>query len=256
MTEQGGLRGKRILICNDDGIGAVGLKVLEQAALALCDDVWVVAPATEQSGKAHSFTIGSPMTAEKLSDRRYAVSGTPTDCVLYAFNVLLKDKKPDLVLAGINHGENVGLDLLYSGTVGIATEAALQGAKGFAFSLAGAKKGSAFWDVTGRRVVRVLPVLAGTDGANVFNVNFPATNDPAPMVSATVCDRKIGDDIDVLSVDGNKTVFSVRSTRSAYAKTPDCDAEALMRGCVTVTALTAGVPQSVDVLKNVDLTLE
>lgn len=241
------MRGKRILICNDDGIGAVGLKVLEQAALSLSDDVWVVAPAEEQSGKAHSFTIGRPMTAEKLAGRRYSVTGTPTDCVLYAFNVLLRDKRPDLVLAGINHGENVGLDVLYSGTVGIATEGALQGVKGIAFSLAGAKKGSAFWDITEKRAEEILPVLAETAGADVFNVNFPATDGPAPVVQTTICDRKIGDAVDVSETDGNKTVFTVLSTRSAYAKTPGCDAEALARGNVTVTAWKAGAPAAVDV---------
>ena len=87
----------RILICNDDGINAEGVSVLEQAALGLSDDVWVVAPADEQSGKAHSFTAKGDLIAVKRDERHFAVNGTPTDCILFACNVLFKGKKPDFI---------------------------------------------------------------------------------------------------------------------------------------------------------------
>ena len=117
----------RILICNDDGINAEGVSVLEQAALGLSDDVWVVAPADEQSGKAHSFTAKGDLIAVKRDERHFAVNGTPTDCILFACNVLFKGKKPDFIFSGINHGANLGFDVVYSGTTGAAIEGTLQG---------------------------------------------------------------------------------------------------------------------------------
>ena len=117
----------RILVTNDDGIHAPGLKVLEKIARALSDDVWVVAPETEQSGASHSLTLRRPLRVRQLGERRFAVDGTPTDCVLLAINQMLKDRKPDLVLSGVNRGGNLGEDVTYSGTVAAAMEATLLG---------------------------------------------------------------------------------------------------------------------------------
>ena len=233
----GNLSQSRILICNDDGIQAKGIQVLERVARLFSDDVWVVAPQTEQSGKSHSFTIGTDLIAKRVAERHFSVAGTPTDCVLFACNVLMKDKKPDFVLSGINHGENVGLDLLYSGTVGIALEGALQGAKSFAFSLAGAKKTSDFWDITERRAEQVFSYFADFREADFLNVNFPATASLAPVKLTTVADRKIGDDIKVLLNENEKIVFSIQSTRSDYQKNDMTDAEAIENGFVSITSV-------------------
>ena len=106
------LGGKRILIANDDGIHAPGIKILEDIAATLSDDIWVVAPESEQSGAGHSLTLTQPMRIRKVGKQRYMVKGTPTDSVLLACKHLITDKAPDLVLSGVNRGANLGEDLI------------------------------------------------------------------------------------------------------------------------------------------------
>src|SRR5882672_6361556 len=124
----------RILISNDDGIEAPGIKLLEKIARGLSSDVWVVAPELEQSGASHSLTTRRPLRLQEVGHQRYSVDGTPTDCVLLAVKRLLRDHPPDLVLSGINGGSNVGEDLTYSGTVAAAMEATLLGIPAMALS--------------------------------------------------------------------------------------------------------------------------
>jgi 5'-nucleotidase len=127
----------RILITNDDGISAPGLQVAEEIARELAGpagEVWVVAPAFEQSGVAHAVSYVRPMRLERLEDRRFAVEGSPADCVLAGLHEILKDTPPDLVISGVNRGHNVAEDTLYSGTVGGAMEAALHGVRAVAMS--------------------------------------------------------------------------------------------------------------------------
>ena len=97
----------RVLISNDDGIHAPGLRILERAIRGLAKEVWVVAPEREQSAASHSLTLRRPLRIRKLSGRRYAVDGTPTDCVLLAVREIMKDHAPDIVLSGINRGGNL-----------------------------------------------------------------------------------------------------------------------------------------------------
>ncbi|NQV20324.1 MAG: 5'/3'-nucleotidase SurE, partial [Rhodospirillales bacterium] len=106
----------RILISNDDGINAPGLKVMEHIAGLFTEDVWVVAPETEQSGASHSLTLTEPMRIREISHQKYAARGTPTDCVMLAVRHIIQDKKPDLLLSGVNRGGNLGEDVTYSGT--------------------------------------------------------------------------------------------------------------------------------------------
>jgi 5'-nucleotidase len=127
----------RILVTNDDGISAPGLKVAEAIAAEIAGpdgEVWVVAPAFEQSGVAHCVSYVRPMRLEKLEARRFAVEGSPADCVLAGLHEVLKDHPPDLVLSGVNRGHNFAEDTLYSGTVGGAMEAALNGIRAIAMS--------------------------------------------------------------------------------------------------------------------------
>src|SRR6185437_10148523 len=120
------LSAARILVTNDDGYQAHGLKILEKVARALSDDVWVVAPETEQSAVSHSLTIRRPLRIRKTKEQSFAIDGTPTDCVMLAVQQILKDdKKPDLCLSGINGGGNLGEDVTYSGTIAAAMEATL-----------------------------------------------------------------------------------------------------------------------------------
>lgn len=127
----------RILITNDDGITAPGLKVMEAVARQIAGpegEVWTVAPAFEQSGVSHCISYIRPMRLEQLGERRFAVEGSPADCVLAGLHDVLKDSPPDLVLSGVNRGHNVAEDTLYSGTIGAAMEAAMHGKKAIAMS--------------------------------------------------------------------------------------------------------------------------
>ncbi len=127
----------RILLTNDDGINAPGLTVLEGIAKELAGpdgEVWVVAPAFEQSGVGHCISYTRPMMMAKMGDRRFAAEGSPADCVLAGLHDVMKDNRPDLVLSGVNRGNNSGENTLYSGTVGGAMEAALQGVPAIALS--------------------------------------------------------------------------------------------------------------------------
>ncbi|MFC6589099.1 5'/3'-nucleotidase SurE [Sulfitobacter pacificus] len=125
----------RILIANDDGIDAPGLALLERAALKISDDVWVIAPSAKRTAAGNSLTIARPLTMTRLAEQRYSCSGTPADCVLTAMTWLFKDgKRPDLVLSGVNDGRNVGEDIAYSGTLGIAREATFWGIPAIGFS--------------------------------------------------------------------------------------------------------------------------
>ena len=125
----------RILLTNDDGIHAPGLEVLEQIAAQFTDDVWICAPAEEQSGAGHSLTLNRPVRLQKFSDRRFAVTGTPTDAVSMGLReVLGPDMQPDLILSGVNRGANLGDDITYSGTASAAMEGALAGIRSIALS--------------------------------------------------------------------------------------------------------------------------
>jgi 5'-nucleotidase len=124
----------RILVTNDDGYFAAGINALA-AALEAVGEVYVVAPASEQSATSHSLTLTRPLRVRQIAERRYNVDGTPTDCVVLAVTTILKDTPPDIVVSGINHGANLGDDVIYSGTVAGALEGALCGLPGIAVSL-------------------------------------------------------------------------------------------------------------------------
>jgi 5'-nucleotidase len=117
----------RILLSNDDGINAPGLKILEKIAYMLSDDVWIVAPELDQSGASHSLTLRDPLRIREVSEKKFAVNGTPTDCVMVAATHILKDNLPTVLLSGVNYGANLAEDITYSGTVAAAMEGALLG---------------------------------------------------------------------------------------------------------------------------------
>jgi 5'-nucleotidase len=125
----------RILLTNDDGIHDEGLASLERIARQLSDDIWVVAPETDQSGFAHSLSISQPLRLRKISDRHFAVRGTPTDCVIMGVKQIMPEP-PDLILSGVNSGSNVADDVTYSGTVAGAMEGTLLGIRSIAISQA------------------------------------------------------------------------------------------------------------------------
>ncbi|MEM7665876.1 MAG: 5'/3'-nucleotidase SurE [Pseudomonadota bacterium] len=123
----------RILLTNDDGYHAPGFEVLEDIARQFSDDIWVCAPSEEQSGAGHSLTLNRPVRLQKFAERRFAVTGTPTDSVMMALREVM-DGPPDLILSGVNRGANLGDDITYSGTVSAAIEGALAGIRSIALS--------------------------------------------------------------------------------------------------------------------------
>ena len=174
----------RILLVNDDGIDAPGLRILEAAARQLSDDVWLVAPDDNKSGASHSLSIASPMRVTRLDNRRFAVRGTPTECTLLAVHELITDRKPTICLSGINRGPNLAEDSVYSGTVAAAREAIQLGIPSIALSqvfaagetnyTVGASR-KIHWETAEAWVMPVLRELLAVElEAGIFlNVNFP-----------------------------------------------------------------------------------
>lgn len=165
----------RILLTNDDGIHAPGLELLEAIAARLSDDVWVCAPAEEQSGAGHSLTLHMPVRLRQFGDRRFAVTGTPTDAVNLALRKLFADRPPDLVISGINGGENLADDITYSGTISAAMEAALAGIPAVALSQAMRDGGHGFAAAEGWAAKVLAPLIDVPKASRtVININFPA----------------------------------------------------------------------------------
>jgi 5'-nucleotidase len=167
----------RILLSNDDGINAPGLASLEKIARSLSDDVWIVAPETEESGASRKLTLTSPLRIRELDKRRFAVQGTPTDCVLLAINHILKNHRPDLVLSGVNRGANIADDVTYSGTIAAAMEGTALGIPAIALSQAYSyEEGREVrWDCCerfGAPIVRRLLAVKWPRDV-LINVNFP-----------------------------------------------------------------------------------
>lgn len=167
----------RILLTNDDGIHAEGLAALERIARALSDDVWIVAPETDQSGLAHSLSLSEPLRLRKISDKHYALRGTPTDCVIMGIKQVL-DIKPDLVLSGVNSGSNVADDVTYSGTIAGAIEGTMQGVRSFALSQAYVYDNGARllpWEVCEAHAPALLEKLMTVNlpEGTFLNLNFP-----------------------------------------------------------------------------------
>jgi len=167
---------KRILISNDDGVEAEGLRALA-AKLEGLAEVWVIAPDTERSGHSHALSLHRPMRMAQLKPRWFQLSGTPVDCVFMAFHNLMKDTPPDLVVSGINHGANLATDVFYSGTVAVAREAALRGVPGIALSLA--SRGSTRFEYALPCAHRLCAwALENAAPGLLLNVNIPDNGKP------------------------------------------------------------------------------
>ncbi len=183
----------RILLTNDDGVHAEGLAVLERIARRLTDDVWIAAPEHEQSGASRALTLSEPLRVRKLDARRFAISGTPTDCVMLGVEELLKDRRPDLVLSGVNRGHNTAEDVTMSGTVAGAIQGMALGVPAIALS----QSLAVFHDdevahyetaeVFGPGIVERL-LEAGWPRDVVLNINFP--NRPPQEVEAVEVTRQ------------------------------------------------------------------
>ena len=167
----------RILVTNDDGINAPGLKVLTDIARTLTDDVWVVAPDTNQSGASHSLTLHEPLRCMEVGEQSFSVKGTPTDCVIMGVRHILLRSPPDLILSGVNRGSNLAEDVTYSGTIAGAIEGSLLGIRSLALSLSiDYDAGEIHWDTPLIHGPEIVQRLLETDWnpAVLMNINFPA----------------------------------------------------------------------------------
>jgi 5'-nucleotidase len=231
----------RVLISNDDGILAPGIRLLERLIRPLAAEVWVVAPEVEQSAASHSLTMRRPLFIHRFGRRRYAVDGTPTDSVLLAVHQVMKGRPPNLVLSGINRGGNLGEDATYSGTVAAAMEGTLLGIPSVAFSQVYADSDEVSWSTAEAWIGPVLErLLAATWPPGVLiNVNFP--NVPASQVTGVEVTRqgrrKIGNSI----MEGNdprgRPYYWIGGEREEDRSRAGTDLEAVHRGAISVTPL-------------------
>jgi len=233
----------RILLTNDDGIHAEGLAALERIARTLSDDVWIVAPETDQSGLAHSLSLSEPLRLRKISDKHFALRGTPTDCVIMGIKQVM-DIKPDLVLSGVNAGSNVADDVTYSGTIAGAIEGTMQGVRSFALSQAYnvLEEGRVVpWETVEAHAPELLSKLIEADLARgtFLNVNFPRCR-PDEVEGITVTDQ--GKLVHGLWIDERKDgrgfpYYWLRFGREPAENRPGSDLAALKDNLISVTPL-------------------
>ncbi len=242
---------KRILITNDDGIAAPGLAVLTDIAHALAEEVWVVAPEHDRSGAGQSISLHTPLRVYQHANRRYAVSGTPADCVLFALAEWFGETPPDLVLSGVNCGANISDSVQYSGTVGAVLTAEHMGIPAIALSQAYLNRDGINWapvSVWGERAIRA---LWQADQSCCWNVNFPAceAEDVSEMRWARQSTGSIQRTQLLAGQDGRNLPYwwlgFERSSRHIVA--PDSDVAVLRDNAIAVTPLRseAGLPGGV-----------
>lgn len=235
----------RILLTNDDGYHAPGLAVLERLARRFSDDITIVAPAEEQSGKGRSLTLTEPLRVKRFDDKRYAVGGTPTDAVMFALANVMRDARPDLILSGVNRGANLGEDVFYSGTIGAAMEGALAGIRSIAISQRYGAEAPGH-DVTfetaeawGERVLAPL-IAAPVDSRVVVNVNFPPIP-PDRVKGVRVVHQGTRDYGRVKMIERTDprgfAYYWMGLGRIEHTPAADTDLEAIEMGYVTVTPL-------------------
>ncbi len=235
----------RILLTNDDGVHARGLEVLDRLARTLSDDITIVAPLEEQSGKGRSLSLTDPVRLRRFGERRFAVTGTPTDAVMMALAEIMKDGPPDLILSGVNRGANLGEDVSYSGTVSAAMEGALAGIRSialsqrYALSAPGEKVSFEAAEQWGERVLRPL-IAADWAPRTLMNVNFP----PIPAADVTGI-KPVGQglrDYGRLKLDKRTDprgfdYYWFGLGRVPHSPVADTDLEAIEQGWITVTPL-------------------
>ena len=232
----------RILITNDDGMHAPGIELLEQIALTMTDDVWVVAPDQERSGAGHSISLTLPIRMRQLGPKRFQVAGTPTDCVLMALSQCMTDGPPTLLLSGINSGANLAEDVTYSGTIAAAMEGTLFGIRSIALSqvrapgtVADFAPAAAFCPDLLRKVV----ALADWPPGSFININFPerAPEDVAGIAAASQGKHKLGDDLIMRSDPRGRTYLWIGPQRNADISAEGTDLKAVDEGYIAVTPL-------------------
>jgi 5'-nucleotidase len=227
------------MLTNDDGIDARGLAALEEAVAGL-GEIWVVAPATGQSAMSHALTLHKPMRVNEHGERRFSVTGTPTDTVFLGVLHLLP-RRPDLVLSGINHGANIGFDTSYSGTVAAALEAAIMGLKGVAFSHGDWKEPDFGPGLPWIRDIASAALANDFPSRTYLNVNVPDVPEgDIQGVRMTRLGRREWDDCIVPCTDPRgRPYYWIGGSGYTFDEIPGTDTTALADGFVSVTPLKA-----------------
>jgi 5'-nucleotidase len=233
---------ERVLLTNDDGIDAPGLAVLEAVAATIAREVWVVAPEHDQSGTSHSISLHSPLRFSRQGERRYGVGGTPGDCVVMAVRHLMLAAPPTLVLAGVNRGANLGVETVFSGTVGAAMAGMLLGLPSIALSQVFTDREAVRWETARTHAPAVIRKLLATGWSEqaCLNVNFP---DVAPDAVGPLALTRQGAGlvrrIDVVARTDPRgfDYHWLKFHREARTDSADSEAEIVAAGGISVTPL-------------------
>ena len=232
----------RVLLTNDDGIDAPGLAVLEAVAAELAHEVWVVAPEHDQSGTSHSISLHSPLRVSRRGERRFGVMGTPGDCVVMGVRHLMRAAPPTLILSGINRGANLGVETMFSGTVGAAMTGLLLGLPSIALSQTFRDRENVRWDTSRALAPGVIRQLLAVEYAQpvCLNVNFPDI-DASAAGPLTPTKQGVGlvQGIDVQSQTDPRGLeyHWLRFQRGPRENAPDSETAVVASGRVSVTPL-------------------
>jgi len=232
----------RILLINDDGIEAPGLAILEQIAAELAREIWVVAPEHDQSGVSHAVSLHHPIRATPRGPRRWAVTGTPGDCVVMGLSHLMRGSPPELLLSGVNRGANLGIETVFSGTVGGAMTGMMLGIPSIALSQAWTNREAVRWETAatlGPRTIQKL-INIGWSKDTCLSVNFP--DHPADEAGPLTLARQGAGSVEGMDVEPRTdprgfTYYWVSFRRGDRNQGPESDVAALNAGRVVVTPL-------------------
>jgi 5'-nucleotidase len=235
------LKGKRVLVTNDDGVYAPGIKVLARIARSMGAEVWTVAPQVEQSAASHSLTLRRPLRLIRLAPRRYAVDGTPPDCMVLALNLLLAEHPPVLVLSGINMGANLGEDVVYSGTIAAAREATILGVPAIAFSQVMGPSRKPHWataDHYGATIIRKL-LKTGWPSDVCISVNFPDLRPKSVKGVEVAIQGRRRSGVRVLDAKdpAGRAYYWIGDFETDEARREDSDLAAIRRAAISITPL-------------------
>ena len=232
----------RILLINDDGIEAPGLAILERIAAELASEVWVVAPEHDQSGVSHAVSLHHPIRATPRGPRRWAVTGTPGDCVVMGLSHLMRGSPPQLLLSGVNRGANLGIETVFSGTVGGAMTGMMLGIPSIALSQAWTNREAVRWETAaalGPRIVQDLMNIGWSSGT-CLSINFPdlPADEAGPLTLARQGAGSVeGMDVEPRIDPRGFTYYWVSFRRGDRDQGPESDVAALNAGRVVVTPL-------------------
>ncbi|MBI4851767.1 MAG: 5'/3'-nucleotidase SurE [Acidobacteria bacterium] len=225
----------KILVTNDDGIDSDGIKALADS-LSTLGDVIVVAPSTDMTAVSHSLTLHSPLRIEKRDEACYAVTGTPTDCVVLAINILLNNALPDLVVSGINRGANLGDDIHYSGTVAGAMEGTFYGIASIAVSLAGRERYDFQYAAQVAKEISSNVLKSGLPKGTLLNVNVP--RGPIKGIALTrQASRSAGTEILINHDPRNRPYYWVGYGKISWEQNAGTDFAAIKQGLVSITPI-------------------